>query len=110
MLGDKPALSAWVFALGKPPLKAALPDDGPSWALSALDPARYATLSTADGTVIGSETVSGRPCVIAEVIGLRGREPLHVWVDERTGALVRMERVGDPTPLLVVDGLTEISG
>lgn len=108
MLGPKPALSAWVFALGKPPVKASLPDDGPAWALAPLDPSRYASLASAEGVIVGEESVGGRPCVVADVAGLRGRQPVRIWVDRATGALARMERTEDPTPLLVLDGLTEL--
>lgn len=105
MLGPKPALSARVYALGKPPTEVALPDDGPGWALAALDPARYTGLAGAEGTVTGAAREAGRTCVVADVVGLRGRGTVRVWVDEATGAIVRMERPPDPTPLLVIEGL-----
>jgi hypothetical protein len=107
MLGPKPALSGWVFAIGKPPVKAALPHDGPPWALAALDPARTPSLATATGRVVEETVEGGRACVVADVEGFRGRASVRAWVDVATGAIVRLERPPDPAPLLVVDGLAE---
>jgi len=40
------------------------------------------------------------------VRGLRGAKTvLRLWVDQEVGAIVRMERVDDPAPLVVLDEL-----
>ena len=44
--------------------------------------------------------------MIAEVRGLRGATTtMRLWVDEELGCIVRMERVDDPAPLVVLDDL-----
>jgi hypothetical protein len=103
MLAPKPPLRATAYAIGKPTVEAALPDAGPTWALSALDPARFATLPGATGAITGRETASGRNCVVAEVVGLRGKGAVRLWIDEEMGAILRMERADDPAPLVVLD-------
>ena len=42
---------------------------------------------------------------IAEVTGVKGRSPVKVWIDAVTGSIVRLERLDDPAPLVVVEGL-----
>lgn len=105
MLAPKPALRATVYALGKPVARVRLGHDheGPAWAAGWVDPSRLATIATATGEVVGTEEIAGRPTLVADVRGLRGRGPVRAWVDAATGTIVRLERADDPVPLVVVD-------
>ena len=77
---------------------------GEAWITSAVEPQRFVRLRDAHGEVTGREQV-GRPSLIAEVRGLRGSTTMRLWIDEEVGCIVRMERVNDPAPLVVLDDL-----
>lgn len=103
----KPRLRATVYAMGKDPARVDLgaEDPGPAWAAAWVDPARLAVLSRSTGRAVGHDREAGRDRWIAEVTGLKGRSPVKVWVDAGTGSIVRLERLDDPAPLVVVEGL-----
>ena len=105
LLRPRPPLRATVYALGKPVtgVRLGADDEGPAWAASWVDPSRFAGVHTADGEVVGEEPIGGRPTLVAEVRGLRGKGTSRVWVDRDTGAIVRVERMDDPAPLVVVE-------
>ena len=119
MLAPKPPIAFTAYAIGRDPLKVRYDGDGTfriaetgtrlggeAWITSAVEPQRFVRLGDAVGEVTGREQV-GRPCVIAEVRGLRGATTtMRLWVDEEVGCIVRMERVDDPAPLVVLDDLT----
>lgn len=124
MLAPKPALACTVYGLGKPhPVKVAhdghggwLLDDGHggteaslAWARSALEPARYANLADAEGRVLGREREGGRDVLAVEIDELRrvGGPILLAWIDEASGAILRLERPDDPAPLVLVLDLHE---
>lgn len=124
MLAPKPALSCTVYGLGKPhPVRASHDgrggwtlDDGHgaaeaslSWARSALEPVRYANLNHASGEVIRREREGARDSLVVDIHELRrpGGPALKAWVDEATGSVVRMERLDDPAPLVLVLDLRE---
>ena len=124
MLAPKPALSCTVYGLGKPHAVRVAHDglgrweldDGHggseaslSWARSAIEPSRYPNLSLASGEVLRREREGARDAIVVEIAALRrrGGPPLVVWVDEATGAIVRMERRDDPAPLVFVMDLSE---
>jgi hypothetical protein len=117
MLAPKPAFVFTAYAIGRDPLKVRYGDDGSfrlaetgrqlvgeAWITSAVEPRRFVRLHEADGEVTGREDAR-RPAVIAEVRGLRGATTMRLWVDEEVGCIVRMERVDDPAPLVVLDDL-----
>jgi hypothetical protein len=117
MLAPKPPLSFTAYAIGRDPLHLRYDDEGvfrlaasgtplvgEAWVTSAIEPRRFVRLREAAGEVTGRDG-SGRPCLIAEVRGLRGATTMRLWVDEEVGCIVRMERVDDPTPLVVLDDL-----
>ena len=103
----KGALRATVYAMGKDPAPVDLgaEDPGPSWAVAWVAPARLAVLPTATGRAVGRDREGGRDRWVAEVAGLKGPSPVKVWIDAATGAIVRLERLDDPAPLVVVEGL-----
>jgi len=118
MLAPKPPIAFTAYAIGRDPLKVRYDGEtfriaetgtrlvGEAWITSAVEPQRFVRLRDAHGEVTGREQV-GRPCVIAEVRGLRGATTtMRLWVDEEVGCIVRMERVDDPAPLVVLDDLT----
>ena len=119
MLAPKPPIAFTAYAIGRDPLKVRYDGDGTfriaetgtrlvgeAWITSAVEPQRFVRLGDAVGEVTGREQV-GRPCVIAEVRGLRGATTtMRLWVDEEVGCIVRMERLDDPAPLVVLDDLT----
>jgi hypothetical protein len=118
MAAPKPSLTCTGYAIGKEPLRVRLEAGrcrradggeeiaGESWLTTALEPARFAALAGASGVLVAAEVVGGRACTVAEVEGLRGgRATIRVWVDDATGCIVRMERVDDPAPLVVVADL-----
>jgi hypothetical protein len=108
MLVPKPPAACWAFAIGKAPIRVAAGDDVgamPGWLASALEPSRFPALASSQGSVLTSEIVDGRPALVVEVRGLRGKMPLRLWVDAGIGTIVRMERTDDAAPLLVLDGL-----
>jgi hypothetical protein len=124
MLAAKPALGCTVYGLGKPyPVRAAHDghgrwtlDDGHggneaslSWARSALEPARYRNLANSSGTVLRREREGDRGALVVEIEGLRreGGPALMAWVDETTGSILRMERLDDPAPVVLVLDLRE---
>jgi hypothetical protein len=124
MLAPKPALAGTVYGLGKPhPVKVVHDghgrwtlDDGHggaesslAWARSALEPARYANLVNAAGRVVGRDREGGREVLAVEIDELRraGGPTLLAWVDEATGGILRLERPGDPAPLVLVLDLHE---
>lgn len=124
MLAPKPALSCTAYGLGKPrPVRVSHDghggwtlDDGQggppaplSWARSAVDPARYANLAGAHGDVLRREREGAREALVVDVHELRrpGGPPLRCWVDEATGAILRMERVDDPAPIVMLLDLRE---
>lgn len=119
MLAPKPALSCTAYGLGKPhPVRVSHDghgvwalDDGHggdhaslSWARSALEPVRYANLAHAAGEVIQREREGSRDSIVVDIHELRrpGGPALKAWVDETTGAIVRMERLDDPAPIVLV--------
>ena len=118
MLAPKPPIAFTAYAIGRDPLKVRYDADGTfriaetgrqlvgeAWITSAIEPQRFVRLRDAHGEVTGREHL-GRPCVIAEVRGLRGATTtMRLWVDEELGCIVRMERVDDPVPLVVLDDL-----
>jgi hypothetical protein len=123
MLGPKPPFTFTAYAIGRDPLKVRYDEGtfvhvdtgsplvGEAWITSAVEPKRFVRLADAYGEVTGSEDVGGRRCVIAEVRGLRGAKTvLRLWVDAELGSIVRMERVDDPAPLVVLDDLEVGSG
>jgi hypothetical protein len=116
MLAPKPPLSFTAYAIGHEPMKVryvdgaflhaenGAPINGEAWITSAVEPKRFVRLGDAYGEVTGRELVGARTCVITEVRGLRGATTvLRLWVDEEVGSIVRMERVDDPAPLVVLD-------
>ena len=116
MLAPKPALTFTAYAIGHEPMKVRYRDGaflhaendapiaGEAWITSAVEPKRFVRLADAYGEIVGREDVGARACVIAEVRGLRGATTvLRLWVDEEIGSIVRMERVDDPAPLVVLD-------
>jgi len=118
MLAPKPAFVFTAYAIGRDPLKVrydgagafSLAETGTSlvgeaWITSAVEPQRFVRLRDASGEVTGREDESGRARLIAEVQGLRGSATMRLWVDEEVGCIVRMERVDDPAPLVVLDDL-----
>lgn len=124
MLGPKPPLSCTAYGLGKPNAVRVTHDgvggwtldDGHrsteatlSWARSAVEPSRYANLANADGEVLRKEREGSRDALVVEIAGLRrpGGAPLRTWVDEATGAILRMERIDDPAPIVLVLDLRE---
>jgi hypothetical protein len=124
MLTPKPPLSCTAYGLGKPhPVRVShdghgtwVLDDGHgggeaslSWARSALEPARYANLADASGEVLRREREGARDALVVDVHGLRrpGGPALRTWVDEATGAIVRMERTDDPAPIVLILDLRE---
>lgn len=118
MLAPKPPLSFTAYAIGRDPLRLRYDEEGvfrlaesgtplvgEAWVTSAIEPRRFVRLREAAGQVTGRDE-DGRPCLIAEVRGLRGASTtLRLWVDEEVGCIVRMERVDDPAPLVVLDDL-----
>jgi hypothetical protein len=124
LMAPKPALTCTVYGLGKPyPVRVAYDGDGVwtlddghggsvtslAWARSALEPERYANLTRAGGSVLRREREGGRDLLVVDIEGLRreGGAALRAWVDEATGAIVRMERLNDPAPLVLVPDLRE---
>jgi hypothetical protein len=118
MLAPKPPLAFTAYAIGRDPLQVRYEDGefrlaetgtplvGEAWVTSAIEPRRFVRLGDAYGEVTGREDVGRRPCLIAEVRGLRGATTvMRLWVDEEVGSIVRMERVDDPAPLVVLDDL-----
>ncbi len=122
LLRSKPALRCTVYGLGKPHPAVVrhdgdgtwLVEDGQaksestlSWALSAAEPARFARLAHADGTVVSRVEELARPCLVVRVEGLRRPDgPAFVLtVDAATGVIVRMERDADPAPIIVMTEL-----
>jgi hypothetical protein len=117
MLAPKPAFMFTAYAIGRDPLKVRYDGAGAftlaetgttlvgeAWVTSAVEPQRFVRLRDAQGQVTGREE-TGRPSVIAEVQGLRGSTTMRLWIDEEVGCIVRMERVNDPAPLVVLDDL-----
>jgi len=117
MLAPKPPFRFTAYAIGRDPLKVrydgagafSLAETGTTlvgeaWITSAVEPQRFVRLRDAQGEVTGREE-AGRPSLIAEVQGLRGSTTMRLWVDEEVGCIVRMERVNDPAPLVVLDDL-----
>ena len=118
MLAPKPPIAFTAYAIGRDPLKIRYDETGTfriaetgkqlvgeAWITSAIEPQRFVRLRDAHGEVTGREHL-GRPAVIAEVRGLRGATTtMRLWVDEELGCIVRMERVDDPAPLVVLDDL-----
>lgn len=118
MLAPKPAFVFTAYAIGRDPLKVhydgagtfSLAETGTTlvgeaWITSAVEPQRFVRLRDAHGEVTGREDEAGRPRLIAEVQGLRGSTTMRLWIDEEVGCIVRMERVNDPAPLVVLDNL-----
>jgi hypothetical protein len=118
MLAPKPAFVFTAYAIGRDPLKVRYDGAGAftlaetgttlvgeAWVTSAVEPQRFVRLRDAHGEVTGREE-AGRPSLIAEVQGLRGSTTMRLWIDEEVGCIVRMERVNDPAPLVVLDDLT----
>jgi hypothetical protein len=116
MLSPKPALACTAYAIGRDPLQVRYEDGefrlaetgtplvGEAWVTSAIEPRRFVRLGDAHGEVTGREAIGARPCVVAEVRGLRGATTvMRLWIDEEVGSIVRMERVDDPAPLVVLD-------
>jgi len=116
MLAPKPALAFTAYAIGREPVKVRYEDGvfrhsengsvlaGEAWITSAVEPRRFVRLEDAYGEVTGRQDVGARACLIAEVRGMRGASTvLRLWVDEEIGSIVRMERVDDPAPLVVLD-------
>lgn len=117
MLAPKPAISFTAYAIGRDPVKIHYDGRGTfrlaesgrqlvgeAWVTSAVEPCRFVRLRDAEGAVTGREATR-RPAFVAEVRGLRGATTLRVWVDGEIGCIVRMERVDDPAPLVVLDDL-----
>ena len=116
MLAPKPAMRFTAYAIGRDPLKihydgaqflladSGRPLVGESWVTSAVEPGRFVRLREADGAVTGHEAMP-RAVFVAEVRGLRGSATMRVWIDQEVGCILRMERVGDPAPLVVLDDL-----
>lgn len=76
------------------------------WLASAIEPWRHLSLPGVEGVVVGREAIGGRTALVAETRGLRGpKVTSRIWVDEAIGVIVRVERVDDPAPLLVLEGL-----
>ena len=124
MLAPKPALTCTAYGLGKPhPVRAThdgrggwtLDDghgaDGASmaWARAAVEPARYANLAHATGEVVRREREGARTAIVAEIHELRrrGGPAIRAWIDEATGSILRMERLDDPAPIVLVLDLRE---
>lgn len=108
MLAPTPPVTATVYAIGRDPasIDTGAADPGPPWALAWVDPSRLAALPGTAGRVVGTDTEGGRDRWIAEVTGLKGRAPVKVWVDAQLGSIVRLERMDDPAPLVMIEGLT----
>jgi hypothetical protein len=124
LLAPKPPLTCTAYAIGKDAVHVdfdgsggwtfRLPDGSEhddasalSWATSAVEPSRFATLTGATGTVESLEDVAGRSSYVAQVHGLRGGKAGHrIWIDAETGCVVRIERTDDPAPLVLLDGLS----
>lgn len=117
MLAPKPPIVFTAYAIGRDPLKVRYDGEGTfriaetgtqlvgeAWITSAVEPQRFVRLRDADGQVTGRDD-AGRPCLIAEVRGLRGATTMRLWIDEEVGCIVRMERVDDPAPLVVLGDL-----
>ena len=118
MLAPKPPIAFTAYAIGRDPLNVRYDGAGSfhiaetgtklvgeAWITSAVEPQRFVRLRDASGEVTGREKI-GRPCLVAEVRGLRGATTtMRLWVDEEVGCIVRMERVDDPAPLVVLDDL-----
>jgi hypothetical protein len=117
MLAPKPALTFTAYAIGRDPLKVRYDGEGSyrlaetrrrlvgeAWITSAIEPRRFVRLQHAEGVVTGREQAP-RPAIVAEVRGLRGATTMRLWIDEEVGCIVRMERVDDPAPLIVLDDL-----
>lgn len=124
MLSPKPALACTAYGLGKPhPVRVSHDGHGRwtlddahggdettlSWARTALEPSRYANLAHASGEVLRREREGARDTFVVDVHELRrtGGPPLRAWVDVATGAIVRMERIDDPAPLVLILDLRE---
>ncbi len=119
LLRPKPSLRCTAYAIGKAPVRveyraggAWVLDEGSTdvgragWLAAAIEPWRHLSLPGVEGRVIGREDVGGRGALIVEAHGLRGPTVVSkIWVDEDTGVIVRIERLGDPAPLLVLEGL-----
>jgi hypothetical protein len=119
LLRPKPSLRCAAYAIGKTPVRIAyrrggswVLDDGATdvarvgWLAAAIEPWRHLSLPGVEGHVTGREDVGGRRALIVEARGLRGPTVVSkVWVDEGTGVIVRIERLDDPAPLLVLEGL-----
>jgi hypothetical protein len=120
MQAPKPPLACTGYAIGKDPVRIRYDGrgrfsqqgtgeaiEGQAWLTSAVEPGRYAGLAAAHGSITDREVVSGRPTLVAEVVGLRGgKGTLRVWIDEELGCIVRMERTDDPAPLVVLDAIS----
>jgi hypothetical protein len=117
MLAPKPAVTFTAYAIGRDPLKVRYDGEGSfrlaetgrqlvgeAWITSAIEPRRFVRLQHAEGVVTGREQAT-RPAIVAEVRGLRGATTMRLWIDEEVGCIVRMERVDDPAPLIVLDDL-----
>jgi hypothetical protein len=79
-----------------------------NWAKSMIQGRLVAYLGDASGTVVGRELVEGRPCWIADVVGLRRDQStsFRLWIDEETGMILRLTRA-EPPPRQV--RLTELT-
>ncbi len=77
------------------------------WVKSMIHPTLLAYLDVADGEVEASERIGDRDTLVARVSGLRheGGPPMRLWVDRGTGVILRIERVDDPAPLMVIEEL-----
>lgn len=123
MLAPKPPFAFTAYAIGRDPLRVRYGGDGDfrlaesgsklvgeAWITSAVEPRRFVRLGDAYGEVTGRED-GARPCFVAEVRGLRGATTtMRLWVDEGVGCIVRMERVDDPAPLVVLADLQMLTG
>ncbi len=107
MLRPKPPISATAYAIGKDPVQIAFEgvwtERDPGWVRSAIEPRHFVYLEAAEGRVLRTEE-TGRPAIVADVDGLRreGAPTMRLWIDEETGCVLRMERLDDPAPLLVL--------
>ncbi|MDP9185660.1 MAG: hypothetical protein M3O29_08340 [Actinomycetota bacterium] len=117
MLAPKPAVTFIAYTIGRDPLNVRYDGEGSfilaetgrqlvgeAWITSAIEPRRFVRLHHAEGVVTGREQAR-RPAIVAEVRGLRGATTMRLWIDEEVGCIVRMERVDDPAPLIVLDDL-----
>ena len=119
LLRPKPSLRCTAYAIGKPPVRVDYRGDGSwvlddgvtdvarvGWLAAAIEPWRHLSLPGVEGRVAGREDVGGRRALIVEARGLRGPTLVSkIWIDEGTGVIVRIERLDDPAPLLVLEGL-----